>query len=154
MRQDLGIGLGLLIACGVLYWQAGSIPTPPFVPFGPAFYPRVILILLAGLSVWLVLEAVAGRRTPARAMAASGPAPNYRLVVLSFAVFFAYVLGLSTLGYVASTTLFVLALSWVLGPRNPRDLPKLLALALGTAAVTFVVFEKYLYVFLPRGVLF
>jgi len=66
MRRDAGIGLGLLAFCGLLYWQAGRTPTPPFVPIGPAFYPRVILILLAGLSLWLIAEDLLKRRAPAR----------------------------------------------------------------------------------------
>jgi hypothetical protein len=155
MKRDVGIGLGLLGVCAVFYWQTGLVPTPPFVPFGPAFFPRVILTLLAGLSLWLVAEAIVRGRGPARA-AKPGvhPAPNHRLVAQSFAAFGGYVVGLSVLGYFLSTTLFVLLLAWVMGPRKPRDLPKLAALAIGTTLVTFVVFEKYLHVFLPRGMLF
>ena len=48
MKRDAGIGVGLLVFCGLLYWQAGLVSAPPFVPIGPAFFPRVILILLAG----------------------------------------------------------------------------------------------------------
>ncbi len=56
MRRDTAIGLGLLVFCGVLYWQAGLVSVPPFVPIGPSFYPRVVTILLAGLAVWLIAE--------------------------------------------------------------------------------------------------
>lgn len=155
MKRDLGIGLGLLFVCGIFYWQAGLVPTPPFVPYGPAFFPRVVLILLAGLSLWLVAEAVLQGRRPARAAKpAAGPAPNHRLVLHCFLVFGGYIVGLSVLGYFLSTALFVFALAWMMGPRNPRELPKLLALAVGTTLVTYLAFEKYLHVFLPRGMLF
>ena len=65
-----------------------------------------------------------------------------------------YVVALDLIGFVASTFLFVLGLSWSIGPRNIREMPKLIAVAIGTALVTYLVFEKYLYVFLPRGSLF
>ena len=155
MRRDAGIGLGLLAFCGLLYWQAGRTPTPPFVPIGPAFYPRVILILLAGLAVWLIAEDVLLRRVPSRPekKAATSP-PDYGRVLLAFFVFLGYVIGLSLIGYLAATFLFVLGLSWAMGPREIRALPKLVAVAIGTALATYLVFEKYLYVFLPRGLLF
>jgi hypothetical protein len=155
MRRDAGIGVGLLAFCGLLYWQAGLVSVPPFVPIGPAFYPRVILIFLAGLAVWLIVEDLLKKRVPAReAKKLAGPAPNYRRVLLGFIVFLGYVAGLSLIGYLTATFLFVLGLSWAIGPRNIREMPKLIAIAIGTALVTFLIFEKYLYVFLPRGLLF
>jgi putative tricarboxylic transport membrane protein len=155
MRPDTGIGLGLLAFCGVLYWQTGAISTPPFVPIGPAFYPRVLLVLLAGLAVWLFVENILRGRGPSQGVKKpEGPPPNYRRVLLGFFVFLAYVASLNIIGYMTSTFLFILGLSWSIGPRDRRGLPKLVAVACGTALVIYLVFEKYLFVFLPRGLLF
>lgn len=155
MGRDASIGFGLLGFSGLLYWQAGFTPTPPFVSIGPAFYPRVILILLAGLAVWLIAEDILRSRVSSRvAKKPAGTTPDYRRVVLGFLVFLGYVVALSFLGYLTATFLFVLGLSWAIGPRNIREMPKLVAVAIGTALVTYLVFEKYLYVFLPRGSLF
>lgn len=155
MGRDAGIGLGLLAFCGLLYWQAGLAPTPPFVPIGPAFYPRVVLILLAGLAVWLIAEDVLSRPAPPRkAEKPAAAPPDYGRVLLAFFLFLGYVVALSLIGYLAATFLFILGISWSIGPREIREMPRLVAVALGTALVTFLVFEKYLYVFLPRGLLF
>ncbi len=155
MRRDTAIGVGLLACCAVLYWQAGLVSVPPFIPIGPSFYPRIILVLLAGLTVWLIAEDLVKKGSPAReAKKPAGPAPNYRKVLLAFFVFLGYVVALDLIGFVASTFLFVLGLSWAVGPREFREMPKLVAVAIGTALVTYLVFEKYLYVFLPRGLLF
>jgi len=153
--RDTGIGIGLLAFCGLLYWQAGLVSTPPFVPIGPAFYPRAVLILLAGLAVWLIAEDILKRQGPSPGVKKpEGPAPNYGRVLLGFFVFLGYVVGLSLIGYLAATFLFVLGLSWSIGPRDIREMPKLFVVAIGTALATYLVFEKYLYVFLPRGLLF
>ncbi len=155
MRRDRGIGLGLLALCGILFWQTAGIPTPPFVPIGPAFYPRIILVLLAALAIWLILEdVVMGRHSHGGATRPTALRLNYRLVVVCFVVFGGYVAGLSLLGYFLATCLFVLGLGWILGPRRAGELPKLFAIAIGTALATYLVFEKYLHVFLPRGLLF
>jgi putative tricarboxylic transport membrane protein len=155
MKRDTGIGVGLLAFCGLLYWQAGLVSAPPFVPIGPAFYPRVILILLAGLALWLISEDLL-RKPPSVKKAAkpTGTVPNYRKVLVGFFVFLGYVAGLSLIGYLTATFIFVLGMSWIIGPRNVRQLPKLAAIAVGTALATYLIFEKYLYVFLPRGLLF
>jgi putative tricarboxylic transport membrane protein len=155
VRRDTGIGIGLFVSCAFLYWQAGLVSAPPFVPIGPAFYPRVVLVLLAGLAVWLIAEdLLRGRAQKPKAAKPAGSAPNYRKVLLGFFVFLAYVAGLSIIGYLAATFLFVLGLSWSIGPRNVRELPKLVVIAGGAALATYLIFEKYLYVFLPRGLLF
>jgi putative tricarboxylic transport membrane protein len=154
MKRDAGIGVGLLAFCGLLYWQAGLVSAPPFVPIGPAFYPRVILILLASLALWLIVGDFR-RMPPIKKVAKpTGPVPNYRKVFVGFFLFLGYVAGLSLIGYLTATFLFVLGLSWSIGPRNIRELPKLAAIAGGTALATYLIFEKYLYVFLPRGLLF
>ena len=155
LGRDVAIGIALLGLCGFLYWQAGLAPAPSFVPIGPAFYPRVVLVLLAALSIWLIVETLLRRRIPAASpKKPAGPKPDYGRVVLGFFVFFGYVISLSIIGFVSGTFLFVLGLGWAVGPRRIRDIPKLLAVASGTAAVTYIVFEKYLYVFLPRGFFF
>jgi len=155
MRRDTAIGVGLLAFCGLLYWQAGLVSVPPFIPIGPSFYPRVVLVLLAALTVWLIVEDTLKGRAPAKKTKKPvGPAPDYQRVIVGFLVFLGYVVALDLLGYIASTFLFVLGLSWGVGPRELREMPKLLAVAAGTALVTYLVFEKYLYVFLPRGLLF
>ena len=155
MNRDTGIGIGLLAFCGLLYWQAGLVSVPPFVPIGPSFYPRVVLLLLAGLAVWLMAEDLLKRRAPARqAKKAEGFPLNYRRVLLAFILFFGYVTCLSLIGYLTATFLFVWGLCWSIGPRDVREIPKLIAIAIGTALATYMIFEKYLYVFLPRGMLF
>ena len=155
MGRDTGIGVSLLVFCGILYWQAGLVSVPPFIPIGPSFYPRVVLVLLAGLAGWLIVEDTLKRRRAAKeAKKPAGPAPNYRRVLIGFLVFLGYVACLDLIGYVASTFLFVLGLSWAIGPRSMREMPKLVVVAAGTALATYLIFERYLYVFLPRGLLF
>ena len=114
MGRDSGIGLGLLATCGLLSWQTGAIPTPPFVPIGPAFYPRIVLVLLAALVVWLILEDVLTRAPQPGPPPEPASRPNYRLVVNCFVVFGGYVIGLSVLGYLLSTSLFVFGLGWIM----------------------------------------
>lgn len=149
----LAISLWLLI---LTLW----LPPAAMVPIGPAFYPRVVLGLLALLSIILI----AGDVLNARRLRAAGPSetatpagskglpPNYRLVALTFIQFGLYIALLPQLGFRIATFLFVLALEVTL-ERPPTAMRWALAVAVAaaTSLVCYYVFENYLSVLLPRG---
>jgi putative tricarboxylic transport membrane protein len=149
MRRDAAVGAALALLSVGLLWQTREIPHPPLVPIGPAFYPRVVLTLFLVLSLLLM---VSGLRAP-RAEPAPPLLGRTRLVPASFALFGLYVLAMPVLGYLLSTALFTIAMQWLLGRRGRQHLVGVLAVGIGTAVGTWLVFERYLYVLLPRGVL-
>jgi putative tricarboxylic transport membrane protein len=151
MRRDGWIGVGLLLLCGWLYARLDEIPANPLVPIGPAFYPRFLLLLTFALSAALVVQALVARREQKERVRFSNWLKDYQPPLLTFCLFFLYVLLLPKLGFLFSTILFVSSLQWLLGQPLWRRLPGSLLIGIGTAGVTYWVFEKYLYVFLPRA---
>jgi putative tricarboxylic transport membrane protein len=126
------------------------MPKSALVPIGPDFYPRIALGVTALLSAVLVLEGVLAGLRPAEP--AAGARPNYRLVVETFAIFFLYVGLLPELGFRIATFLFLIVLQAVIEP--PRSRLRWLAInlvALVTTLATYLLFERYLSVLLPRG---
>jgi putative tricarboxylic transport membrane protein len=151
MGRDGWIGVGLLALSGWLYANLDKIPANPFVPIGPAFYPRFLLLLTIGLTLLLILQDLLAPRKEKQGVRIKSWSENYRATLLSFFVFALYVLLLPRLGYLLSTILFVSSLLWLLGEPLWRRLPVSLLIGTGTSLVTYVVFEKYLHVFLPRA---
>ena len=142
-------GLILLAISLVLLVQSFQLPSLPIVPVGPGFYPAIVLSFMAAASALLVAQDLIKR---APAVAGSGAPRNYRLVVIAFAIVGAYVALLPLVGFRLATVLFVGALQAALGrPRTTRQWLVLAAIALGTAMVSYFVFERYLLVLLPRG---
>ena len=140
---------GLICLAGSLFLLLVSrgLPQPALVPIGPAFYPRILFGVTAALSLALIVSDLWRRgQRPAAAPV------SYRLVVLTFAVFTAYVYLLPILGYRVATLLFVGGLQSALDPpRTARAWGLVLIMAVASTVVTYYVFEVYLNVLLPRG---
>lgn len=152
LSRDGFAGLVLLAVSLALLVQSFQLPSLPIVPVGPGFYPGIVLGFLAAASAGLVVQDVAKRRRAQAPTAAAGPPRNYRAVAAAFAIVAAYVVLLPLLGFRVATALFVAALQAALDrPRTLRGWAVLAAVALGTAAATYLAFERYLLVLLPRG---
>jgi putative tricarboxylic transport membrane protein len=151
MGRDGWIGVGLLAFCGWLYANLDKIPANPFVPIGPAFYPRFLLLLTIALTLALILQEVFTEPRKKERATFRSWLKDYRPTLLSFCLFCLYVLLLPKLGFLFSTILFVSSLQWLLGRPLRRRLLGSLLIGVGTSLVTYTVFEKYLHVFLPRG---
>lgn len=152
-RDGIAGLIGLAVSLALLPFAFG-LPKLPIVPVGPGFYPILVLAFMAGVSAVLVLQDLAARRSAQAHAAVEGEAPNraYGTVAAAFAVTGAYIGLMPLLGFRIATALFVAAFQMVLEmPRTSRQWAVLLAVAIGTAAVTHLVFEHYLLVLLPRG---
>jgi putative tricarboxylic transport membrane protein len=145
-------GLVLLAISLVLLVQSFQLPSLPIVPIGPGFYPAIVLSFMAAASALLVVQDVIKHRAPVEPGVDAAPRRNYGLVVIAFAIVGAYVALLPLLGFRIATVLFVAALQAALDrPKSARQWAVLAAIALGAAAVSYIVFERYLLVLLPRG---
>jgi putative tricarboxylic transport membrane protein len=151
LGRDTFAGLILLGVSLVLLVQSFGLPQLPLVPIGPAFYPRIVLVFMAAMSVVLIIQGLLAPRAVAPG-APPQPPRAYGLVTLAFIIIAAYIILLPLLGYRIATALFVAALQATLQwPTTIRQWIVLAAIAIATSAVTYFVFERYLLVLLPRG---
>ena len=157
LSRDGISGLVCLAISVILLTQTFGLPPAAIVPIGPAFYPRVVLLIVMLLSVILIVLDVRAMRT-ARAAAAPAPAPseafspNYRLVLATFIEFGLYILLLPPLGFRIATFLFVLSLQVTLEwPRSSKHWLLAIAVAAATSLICYLVFQNYLSLLLPRG---
>jgi putative tricarboxylic transport membrane protein len=155
LTQNVVAGLICLALSLFLLVLTRGLPQSTFVPVGPEFYPRIVLIIMAVLSALLVVLELwpqAKKETDATSAAQAPEKRNYRLVGVTYAVFAGYVVLLPLVGYRVATLIFVAALQSVLEPpRSARGWGMVLISAATASAVTYVVFNDYLSVLLPRG---
>lgn len=140
-------GLATLAASLFLFWLTLDLKPNPLVPIGPGFYPRIVLGLTAALAAALVVFDWMAAKAPAPASEA-----NYELVACVFVITGLYVGALPFLGFRICTFLFVGALQATLDPpRGARAWALVGVSALITTVASYVLFERYLQVLLPRG---
>ena len=153
LGRDGLAGLILLVISLALIVQSLSLPSLPIVPVGPGFYPRIVLVFLAAASMALMVQDVLKRRAPVQPdLSPPAPRRNYAIVGAAFTIVGGYVAFLPLLGFRIATVLFVATLQAALDrPQTPQRWAVLVAVALGAPLITYVVFERYLLVLLPRG---
>ena len=154
-RDGIAGLIGLAISLALLPFAFG-LPKLPIVPVGPGFYPSLVLIFMAVVSGLLVVQDFFEQRraVPVAAPAATDGQPKraYGLVAAAFAITGAYIGLMPALGFRLSTALYVGLFQLVLErPSSAGQWLRLVALAVGTAVIAYVVFEHYLFVLLPRG---
>ena len=152
MSRDGIAGLAVLAASLVLFALTLDLKDSPMVPIGPGFYPRIVLGLTAVLSLGLLIGDVLARRKPGAAPLVGKRRMNYPLVAISFGVFALYCIALPNLGFRIATFAYVVASNVLLSPpRGAKGWAGAVILGLLTSFVTWLVFERYLSVLLPRG---
>ena len=156
MTRELITGLVCLATSLLFFALTLGLPGPSLlVPVGPGYYPRIVLGITAFLSAILVVQALLARRRTGPATqkaAATQAAPNYAMVLATFAIFGVYVALLPLVGYRIATFVFMLTLQPLLErPRGVTGWAIALAIAAVTSFATFHVFQDYLSVLLPRG---
>jgi putative tricarboxylic transport membrane protein len=153
-RDGIAGLIGLAVSLALLPFAFG-LPKLPIVPVGPGFYPILVLVFMALTCAVLVVQDVAAQRRAAPVSDEDGPAKPrraYGLVLAAFAVVGAYIGLLPLLGYRIATALFVAAFQLSLErPSTLRQWAMLVLIAVGTSAVTYLLFDQYLSVLLPRG---
>jgi putative tricarboxylic transport membrane protein len=139
LGRDGVVGLIGLAVSLLLLPQAFGLPSLPIVPIGPGFYPTLVLVFMAITSAILLLQDIVAQRRAG-------------LVAAAFALSAAYVAVLPLAGFRLATFAFVAAFQLLLErPATPRQWAVLVAIAVGTSVVTYIIFERYLLVLLPRG---
>jgi hypothetical protein len=155
--SDRLIGLLLLAVCATFYALSTQVRRPTFAAFeslGAESFPRLVVVLLALLSVALVIRGSGPVLRPV------GPADlriwwdRYRIPVIALGLFLVYANLVSPIGWYAATATYLVVMQLVLNPRMGRALVYVLA---GSVIFTYAlgqVFERFLHIVLPKALLF
>ena len=143
-RADLLSGIGLFLFSTFYFERSFAISTGLASDrLGPTFFPRLLALLLALLSVVLIVRAAWDRSSPTPLH----PVRTGRLFAV-FALTIAWALLLPRLGFLIITPLLLGSVIWILGHRRWRTL---IGVSLGMTLILYAVFVRALHVLLPMG---
>ena len=175
LTADVLSAAGFIAVAVWVYRVSGTFRVPSWATVGAGFVPRVLAVLLIILSAILVLQSVLitqrFRRTESltaklgeslkRAVEETESAEARRkspyFAPFLFALFVVYFLSLPYLGYFPTMVPGIVVLVVLIGVTENVDVRTLLyrglLIAAGTAVVVHVVFQRVMYIRLPRGML-
>ena len=153
-KKDRYIGIGFLVFSLVTYFLI--IPSQIYVPFrtkgtvlSPAFFPRIILGVLALLSFLLIVNP-----PPKKAIVFKdkvGSLNFFRVWGIVF-LFIVYIFVLIPIfGFLPGSMIFLISLMRYAGI---RDWKKIIGVSVGIPMVFFYIFKLWAGIVFPRGVFF
>lgn len=154
--SDRLIGLLLLGACAAFYGLSTQVRRPTFAAFealGAETFPRLILALLAVLSIALAIRGSGPILRPVGAADLRVWWDRYRVPVSALALFLVYANLVSPIGWYAATAAYLVVMQLVLHPRMGRALGYVLGGSLVFTIALGQVFERLLHIVLPKALL-
>jgi putative tricarboxylic transport membrane protein len=148
--KNIKAGLVIIGISLFFYYLAGQFPeVKGYQKMGDAFWPKLTLLVLMGLSVILIVQSLInqgkkgpGKKTPAEEL--DRPA-----LFKTMAVTVLYVLCIPYLGFLLSTFLALIFFSYIMGDRKKS---RMVYFSLGMTIATYIIFGLLIYTALPRGV--
>jgi putative tricarboxylic transport membrane protein len=139
-------GVAILLGT-VRYYPIGSGSAP-----GPGFFPLIISLFITGLSVNLIVQSFrrGKKRSPSTPMPFFPEQQSFTRVFYAFASLICFSVLLPILGFAPIAFLFCLFLSFFLGHYS---FWVSLCFSIGTAVVAYLVFQVWLMVQFPLGIL-
>lgn len=154
LNRDTVIAVLLLILCGVLFWQTFNIREVPFSQVGSEVWPRIVLLLLAILSVIYLFRSMAEPRPQTETFSLRDWLLTYRNPIICFVMFFVFMLALPYLGMLVAGILFVFITQTLIGGASPRRLAIHAIVSVISVGGMWAIFTYALRVILPAGELF
>jgi hypothetical protein len=161
LNRDTYVAIVLLLACGVMFWASFDIRQPDYGTLPPSTWPRVILALLALLSLIYLFQSLRARpetngepEDSEREPGLRGWFAYWRNPIVCFVMFFLYLLTLPVLGMLIGSVAFVFVLMGMLGGWSGRRVLVHAVVALCTVGAMWLLFTFGLGVMLPPGMIF
>jgi|SRR5699024_1708792 len=154
MRKGLSGPIIILIFSSFFLYQTTNIRTLDAVAgLGADFYPRVILIFVIILSILSIIINIIKNINFKKT---SDKEPFSYKILMMFLSFGAYIFVLDIIGFVIASTIFMMFVYILLVDQRKSwkaNIIIMVCLFLSALVVSFI-FENYLNVFLPSGLLF
>ena len=152
LSKDIVISVLLIVITSLFFWETYSIPDFGYSSMQSSAWPRIILAPLFILSVVYFVQSLRqGAGSGGQTMGLMEILSTYRNPILSFLIFFVFLLTLDYLGMLLGGGMLVFGLLTVLGPRTSKAILTHVLIALISVGLVWALFTFVLRVYLPEG---
>lgn len=155
-KKDFVSSIVVLGFAGILYQAASGLPTRNSVSkvLNTGFYPQLLAIILAGLSVLLLISSLTKKATDKDSDGFFKNRGALSLFLLTLFLLVLFPLGMEALGFIVTCFIFVLIMVLLLSGKEQRNIVASIIVALGITLLTYGVFKSLLGIPFPTGILF
>lgn len=146
-KVDIGTGIGLIALSVWLFLYVGQYKPKEIYIYGPDFFPRILAVVMAFLSVCMIINALRGKSLP---MGERIDPRGFGRLLISIGICLGYLYLIKTLGFASATFIFLFVLMTLL---RQKGLPKRIFSALLTAILAWAIMRYFLIIPLPEGLL-
>ncbi|MBX3530691.1 MAG: tripartite tricarboxylate transporter TctB family protein [Rhizobiaceae bacterium] len=159
--KDVISALVLIVVSIAMFFASNGLEAKTRMDIGPDFMPKLVAVLTLALSVVLLVQGL--RRN--RALRAAGKLPGQAGVPrqgdflerhadwLSLLLIVAYTFAFEPLGYLVATACYLFLQFTVMAKADERRYLPFAVVAVAVSALSYYVFLRLFYVFLPVGLL-
>lgn len=145
------ISYALLIAVSILLFiEAGNLPASKWEPLGASAFPKIVLGLLAGLSILAAYFDYLKYRVLNQKKVNKG-LYNQRLVIYLFILLICYLGATPFLGFRIATFIFLVCAQLLLGPKNVKTYVIIFMVSLLFSFGIYELFAQAFDIYLPRS---
>ncbi len=154
-RSDIIAGVVLFAFAGILFISAGFMPTREGVAqaLNTGFYPRLLAIILAVLSVLLVIETTRKNDDTKKVGPWWESFSAFILFVVTLGLLILFPIVMTTLGFATASFMFITSLVTLLSEKGKRKPLMIIGISFGITLVVYVVFKMVLEIPFPVGLL-
>lgn len=161
--KDVISALALIVISITMFFASNGLEAKTRMDIGPDFMPKLVAVLTLALSVVLLVQGLRRNMASGVAGAAAGgdaapPARRGGLIErhadwLSLLLIVAYTLAFEPLGYLVATALYLFMQFIVMAKAEERRYVAFAVVAVIVSGLSYYVFLRLFYVFLPTGLL-
>jgi len=147
-KEDIGIGVGLLILSIWLFWYVGRYKPKEIYIYGPDFFPRILAVMMCILALGLIINALLGNSLK---MGDRIDPKGFGRMLISIGICIGYLFLTTILGFATATFAFLFILMTFLKQRG--ILIRIFG-SMATSVIVWAIFRYFLIIPLPEGWLF
>ena len=154
-KIDLLTSIILLILAAVFYFHSGTYPVKASgsAVLNPGFYPQLLGIVLAILSVILFLGSIRVKKEEERKQVLWKTRKSIFLFLLTLGLLIVYPIVMNYFGFASAAFIFLFTLITALTENAKSKILPILGISIGLTIIMYLVFKVFLRIPFPSGIL-